>query len=151
VLNAFDKDRTTPDDAAYLRSMYNRVESERLKDAIISAIARVGGRDNQEWLAGVVRNQNESSQLRYNALNRLSRSDVSINELGRMYDAADSRAMREQLLSALANRKEPEASDKLIEIAKTSTDPNMRRVAINYLSRRNDPRTLKLLMELIEK
>ena len=27
----------------------------------------------------------------------------------------------------------------------------MRRMAINYLTRRNDPRTQKLLMELIEK
>jgi HEAT repeat protein len=68
-----------------------------------------------------------------------------------MYDAADSRSMREQIISALASRKEPEATDKLIEIAKSGTDPDMRRLAINYLSRRNDPRTTKLLMELIEK
>jgi len=74
-----------------------------------------------------------------------------VADLGRMYDAADSRSMREQIISALASRKEPEATDKLIEIAKSGTDPDMRRLAINYLSRRNDPRTTKLLMELIEK
>jgi HEAT repeat protein len=68
-----------------------------------------------------------------------------------MYDAADSRSMREQLIAALAVRKEPEATDKLIEIAKNSTDLEMRRLAINYLSRKNDPRATKLLMELIEK
>jgi HEAT repeat protein len=151
VLEAYTKERSTPDDAAFVRSLYNRAESERMKMAVIAAVARIGGKDNQDWLAGLVKNTSESSQLRSAALQRLSRSDVPIADLGRMYDAADSRAMREQLISALASRKEPEATDKLIDIAKNSTDLEMRRLAINYLSRKNDPRATKLLMELIEK
>ena len=151
VLEAYSRDRATPDDAAYLRWLYPRSESERMKSAIISALARIGGKDNQDWLAAVVRNTNESSQLRSAALQRLSRSDIPAADIGRMYDAADSRSMREQLISALASRKEPEATDKLIDIAKNSTDLEMRRLAINYLSRKNDPRATKLLMELIEK
>jgi TolA-binding protein/HEAT repeat protein len=151
VLEAYSRERSTPDDAAYLRWLYPRSESERMKLAIIGALARIGGKDNQDWLAAVVRNTSESSQLRSAALQRLSRSDIAISEIGRMYDAADSRSMREQLIAALAVRKEPEATDKLIEIAKNSTDLEMRRLAINYLSRKNDPRATRLLMELIEK
>ena len=151
VLEAYTKERSTPDDAAFVRSLYNRAESERMKMAIIAAVARIGGKENQDWLAGLVKNTSESSQLRSAALQRLSRSDISISDLGRMYDAADSRSMREQLISALASRKEPEATDKLIDIARNSTDLEMRRMAINYLSRKNDPRATKLLMELIEK
>lgn len=151
VLEAYSRERSTPDDAAYLRWLYPRSESERMKSAIISALARIGGKDNQDWLAAVVRNTSESSQLRSAALQRLSRSDIPVADIGRMYDAADSRSMREQLISALASRKEPEATDKLIDIAKNSTDLEMRRLAINYLSRKNDPRATKLLMELIEK
>ena len=41
--------------------------------------------------------------------------------------------------------------DKLIEIAKSGTDPSMRREAINALSRSKDPRAAKLLLELIDK
>ena len=151
VLEAYSKERSTPDDAAYLRSLYRNADSERMKVAIIGALARIGGKDNQDWLVGIVRNTNESSQIRSAALQRLSRSDLPIGDIGRLYDAADSRSMREQLVSALASRKEPEATDKLIEIAKNSTDIEMRRLAINYLSRKNDPRATKLLMELIEK
>jgi HEAT repeat protein len=152
TIDAMNKERTTPEDAAYLRSLYGKVESDRLKSAIISALARIGGRENQAWLTGIVRNTNETSQIRTTALDRLSRSsDVTVADLGRMYEAADSRAMRERLIGALANRKEPEATDRLIEIARAGTDPEMRRMAINYLSRKNDPRTTKLLMELIEK
>jgi HEAT repeat protein/TolA-binding protein len=151
VLEAYSRERATPDDAAYLRWLYPRSDSERMKGAIISALARIGGKDNQDWLAAVVRNTNESAQLRSAALQRLSRSDIPVADIGKMYDAADSRSMREQLISALASRKEPEATDKLIDIAKNSTDLEMRRLAINYLSRKNDPRATKLLMELIEK
>jgi hypothetical protein len=39
----------------------------------------------------------------------------------------------------------------LLEIAKTGTDPDMRRYAIAVLSRKNDPRTRKLLLEIIDK
>ena len=152
AIDAYNKDRSTAEDAAYLRSLYGKVENERLKSSIISAVARIGGKENQDWLASVVRNTNETSQIRSTALDRLSRSpDLSVADLARMYEAADSRSMRERLINALANRKEPEATDKLIEIAKGGTDPDMRRLAINYLSRKNDPRTTKLLMELIEK
>ena len=151
VLEAYSRERSTPDDAAYLRWLYPRSDSERMKSAIINALARIGGKDNQDWLAAVVRNTNESSQLRSAALQRLSRSDIPVADIGRMYDASDSRSMREQLISALGSRKEAEATDKLIDIAKNSTDLEMRRLAINYLSRKNDPRATKLLMELIEK
>ena len=151
VVDAYTRERSTPDDAGYLRSLYPKAESERLKSAIIGAVARIGGKESQDWLTGLVRNTNESTQLRSVALQRIARSDMPIADVSRMYDAADSRSLREQLIAALGSRKEPEATDKLIDIAKNSTDPEMRRQAIYYLSRKNDPRATKLLMELIEK
>ena len=67
----------------------------------------------------------------------------------RLVDAE--RGIREQVMNVLAYRKEPEATDKLIEIARTGTDPQLRRLAINYLPRKNDPRTQKLLLEILDK
>lgn len=151
VLDSYTRDRGNADDADYLRALYTHAESERFKMALIGAIARIGGKDNQEWLVGLVKNTNESTQLRSAALQRLARSDIPVTDLARMYDAADSRSLRQQLLAALASRKESEATDKLIDIARNSTDSDMRRQAVYFLSRRNDPRATKLLMELIEK
>jgi HEAT repeat protein len=59
--------------------------------------------------------------------------------------------MREQLINVFANRSEPEATDKLIEIVRSGTDPSIRRQAINALSRKEDPRTARLLLELLER
>jgi hypothetical protein len=59
--------------------------------------------------------------------------------------------LREQLIRLYAERNEPEATDKLLDIARAGTDPDMRRYAISALSRKNDPRTKKLLLEIIDK
>jgi hypothetical protein len=68
-----------------------------------------------------------------------------------MYDVADARSLREQLIRLYAQRTEPEATDKLFAIGRSGTDPDLRRFAISALSRKNDPRTKQLLLEIIDK
>lgn len=81
---------------------------------------------------------------------RLGR-DLPITSLNRLYDSADNRTIRVQIVSTLGGRSEPEATDKLIEIVRRGTDPQRRRSAINALGRKKDPRTTQLLLELIDK
>src|SRR5262245_30830109 len=132
ALSRYDRDRSNADDAAFLKALYALTESERVKESILNAIARIGG--NDDFLMGVVRSENEPYAMRAAALGRVSRSGtISIADLSRLYDAADSRGMREQIINALAGRKETEATDKLVDIAKNSTDYNARRMAISAL------------------
>jgi HEAT repeat protein len=151
AIGSFERERSSAEDAAYLRSLYGRLESQQLKESVINAAGRLGGADNEQWLANLVKNPNEPAQLRAAALNRLGRTTIPISEFAKMYDAATERGIREQVMNVLAYRKEPEATDKLIEIARTGTDPQLRRLAINYLTRKNDPRTQKLLLEILDK
>ena len=151
AIGSFERERSSADDAAYIRSLYGRLDSQQLKESVINAAARLGGADNEQWLANLVKNPNEPPQLRAAALSRLGRTTVPIAEFAKMYDAATERGIREQVMNVLAYRKEPEATDKLIEIARTGTDPQLRRLAINYLTRKNDPRTQKLLLEILDK
>ena len=151
AIGSFDRERSSADDAAYVRSLYARLESQRLKESVVHTVSRLGGPDNEQWLANLVKNPNEPSQIRAAALNRLGRTTVPIAEFAKMYDAATERGIREQVMNVLAYRKEPEATDKLIEIARTGTDPALRRLAINYLTRKNDPRTQRLLLEIVDK
>jgi len=139
------------DNGAYLRSIYPRLDTPRLKGEAIRAIARIGGSDNDQFLLSIVRNQNESADVRAAALRSVGRSTIAIADLSKMYDAADDRRLREQLIGLFAQRDDPQATDKLLEIARNGTDPDMRRYAISALSRKNDPRTKKLLLEIIDK
>lgn len=144
-------DRGTAEDAAYLRALYSKVDKNAMKDVIISTVSRIDDPANAAWILSIARNTNESDDIRATALGRLGRMSVPIGDLVKLYDLADTRTMREQLISVYSVRKEPEATDKLIDVARSGTDPAARRMAINALSRKNDPRTTKLLLELVEK
>jgi len=150
ALSRVDAEHTT-DNGAYIRSIYPRLETPPLKAAAIRAVARVSGNDNDQWLLSVVRNQSEPVEVRAMALRFAGRSTIPIADLVRMYDVTSDRPLREQLISLYAQRPDPEATDKLLAIARTGTDPDMRRYAISALSRKNDPRTKKLLLEIIDK
>jgi hypothetical protein len=145
----------TNDEVAYLRSLYARVETARLKEAVLQSIGRVSTPENQQFLGAIVRNTNETPSLRAVALQRLGRMEsVTSTEIARLYDVADSRALREQILSALSQRKENEAVDKMIDIAKKDTDPQIRRTAINLISRsaqNGNERAKKFIQEFLDR
>jgi HEAT repeat protein len=150
ALSSIDGEHS-PDNGAYIRAAYPRLESPRLKAAALRAASRVGGNENDQWLLTVVRNPNEAVEVRAMALRYAGRSTIPIGDLTRMYDVAGDRPLRQQLIALYAERPEPEATDKLLDIAKTGTDPDLRRYAISALARKNDPRTKKLLVEIIDK
>lgn len=151
AVNSFNSDRSTPDDVAYLRGTYPKLDNDRVKDAILSAIARIGGTENEHWLLAIAANPNESSQLRNSAIARLYRAQtLTVADLSKLYDSADSYNLRVQIINVLAGRKEPEATDKLLDIVKNSTDVNTRRQAMYAIQRKNDPRSAQMLMDIIQ-
>src|SRR5205823_385955 len=64
AINSFSSDRATTDDAAYLRNLYGKADNDRVKDAIINALGRIGGQENDQWVMNLAKNQSEPSQLR---------------------------------------------------------------------------------------
>jgi HEAT repeat protein len=152
AIQSFDRDNSTPEDAAYLRSLYNRPgESERVKDAVISALSRMPSDENMKFLLDIAKNPNESSYLRSNALRRVtSRQNLSTDDLIKLYDATDSRSMRQSLVEALGQRPEAAATNKMLDIVKLSTDPEVRSNAIQILLRKKDPAITAKVLELIK-
>ncbi|HEY5218966.1 MAG TPA: HEAT repeat domain-containing protein [Gemmatimonadaceae bacterium] len=153
AINSLGSDRSTSDDAAYLRGVYPKMPSERLKEAVLRSLARIGGPENEQFLMSVAGNASESSEVRGTAISYAGRlTTVSVADLSKLYDVSDSRNMREQIIGVLGQRKEPAASDKLMDIITNGTDPDTRRVAINVLSRKkDDPRVTKFLLDLVGK
>ena len=139
------------EDAAFLRGLYTKSDSRAVKEAILSAVGRIGGSTNDQWLLALAKNSQEDMGLRHTALSNLRTSSLSIEELGKLFDALPERELRYAVVNQLARRDDPAAVDKLIEIVRSGTDPQVRRQALSALSRKNDPRTTKLLLELIEK
>jgi HEAT repeat protein len=134
----------------YWRSLYAKTDSDELRRAIVSAVDR-GRDDGVQFLLDVARDPSASSWLRSLALGRVAQS-ASIADLYKLFETADSRGLRQSIVSGLAARREPEATDRLIDIAKRGTDPEVRAAAIRYLgqpARRDDPKVRKALADIL--
>ncbi len=145
-----DDRRISAEDAAWLRGVYPRLETNRLKSAAVSVLARSGDEPTTTWLANMLQREEEPAEVRSSILSRLGR-DLPVAQLARLYDGASSRTVRTEIVQVLGRRDEPEATDKLIEIVRNGTDPQLRRSAISALNNKKDPRTTQLLLELIDK
>ena len=145
-----DSQRTTDEDAAYLRTVYTKIDNPRVKARIARVIGQLGGDANDQWLLGLMRNNDEPLEVRTAALSRVARK-VPIGDAVKLYATVADREMRQQLINIYGQRTEPEATDKLLDIVKNDTDYNLRRQAISALTRKNDPRATKLLLEIIDK
>ena len=148
AIDAFGRN-STAEDGAWLRAVYGRTTEPRIKSAIVRAVGRVGGDANDQWLSALVGNEDEPMEARMSALDQAGRS-MDVTALGKLYDGATQRQVRQTVVDLLSSRKEPAAVDKLIDIAKNGTDPGMRRAAISALARSKDPRAQKLLLDLVD-
>ncbi len=148
--NSDNERRISPEDATWLRGAYPRLETTRLKSRAVAVLSRSSDDQTLIWLMNLVQKEEEPADVRATVLSRLGK-ELPIAQLNRLYDGASSRAVRSQIVEVLGDRKEPEATDKLIEIVRTGTDPQLRRSAISALNGKKDPRTTKLLLELIDR
>jgi HEAT repeat protein len=148
AVNGMTGERATTDDAAYLRGLYARADNDQLKQAIVSSMSRIGGQEADEWILNIARSSAEPSSVRGIAISRVMQSGT-IADWIKLYDASESFDIRRRIVTALENRKETEAGDKLVDIAKTSTVPSLRVQAIQALTHRKDPRLTQLLDEIV--
>jgi HEAT repeat protein/TolA-binding protein len=150
ALSAFDSERATAEDIAWLRALYAKMTTPSLKARTLAAIVRVGGPEVDQWLATIARDDAQPSEIRATAMRRIGET-MSIVDLGRLYDGATNRRFRSEVISVLGKRKEEAATDKLIDIVKNGTDPQLRSSAINAITSKNDAKALQALLEIINK
>jgi len=141
----------TSKDAEYLRGLYARVTSDRLRDAIMSGIATIGGKSSRDWIVSIARDVNAPIQQRKRAISMADRLGLSATDLSSMYDAIEDGEVRATLIQQLATNGTRVAQDKLVLIAKNDPLVSNRRRAIQALGRFDDPRVKEALRELVGK
>ena len=139
----------TSRDAEFLRGLYARVSSNRLRDAILTGIAAIGGRASRDWVVSIARDNNAPIQQRKKAVSLADRLGLSAADLSSLYDAIDDGEVRATLISQMANNGTRVAQDKLLSIAKSDPLVSNRRRAIQALGRFDDPRVKEALKDLV--
>ncbi|MBL8961926.1 MAG: HEAT repeat domain-containing protein, partial [Gemmatimonadetes bacterium] len=150
ALSAFDRERATAEDVTWMRTLHAKTENPKIRARLVSTLSNIGGPEVDQWLLALSRDPEVDSDTRRTALRRVGRT-LPIADLARTYDASAERSVREGVIDVLRERTEAEATDKLIDIVKRGTDPQLRSRAISALTSKKDPRTIRLLMEILDK
>ena len=130
---------------------FERVRSDELREKIMFSLGQMRGEGNGEWLLGIVADKRYSIDTRKSALFNAGQNRVPAADLVNLYGRLEEREMKEQLIWVMHERRDPAAIDKLIDIAKKDTDPQVRRTAINLLGRSNNERAKQFLKEFWER
>lgn len=119
-----------------LLSLYDSIPDAKTKGEIIEYLMRREG-DNSKAVAKLVQiaKTEKDETLRSRALRQLSRvkGDEGAGHLISIYDGLQDPKEKQMLIRYLGYNKSRKAVDKLIQIAKTDTDPGVRQSAIRSL------------------
>ena len=142
--------RRSSDNTAFLESLFDKTNSEEIQNAVIQAMSEAPGEEGARWMLGVVQNTKQPVETRKKALFWAGqRRGIDISTLLGLYPKLDDQELKEHFIFVLSERREAAATDKLIEIAKSDKDVEMRKKALFWLAQKNDPRAKQLLMEII--
>jgi len=140
------------DNGPFLRTLYTRLDDPQLKDKVIQAVAQLDETDDQRWLVQRVLDTNERVDLRKQALFwRGQKQSAPLGDLLAIYPRLDSRDLKDHYVFVLSQRRESEAVDRLIDLAKNDPDREIRAKATFWLGQSRDPRAAKYLEDRISK
>ncbi|MBL0169627.1 MAG: HEAT repeat domain-containing protein [Gemmatimonadaceae bacterium] len=143
--------RTADDAMTFLKDVYGRADDTRFKQRVLQIIASRRTDETRAFLVDVAQNPKESMDSRRSAIWSLQGSGVTNAQLARIYDSGTDVDVRKQVIGVLAGLKENGGVDKLLDIARTEKNLELRKQAVTYLSRTKDPRALALLQEIINR
>ncbi len=155
--------RRLPDDTPqYLIALYAKADQPELRDAILRAIANPHTPEATNWLLGIARDKNRDIEVRRQALSAAGQAvragesasvtGIDLNAVLGLYDSfAGQVEMQDRALDVIAQRPESAATDKLLQIARSETNQELRRKAVLRVGQRRDPRVRDFLLEVLAK
>jgi HEAT repeat protein len=145
--------RHSEDNAQFLKQLFGKTKNEDMQEKVLFSLSQMRGFGNDQWILDQAVNTKVPMEVRKQALfwgGQMPGVDVS--RLAALYDRGSEMELREQVIFVLSQRhKSAEAIDKLIQIAKTEKNKELRQKAIFWLGQSNDPRAIKALQEIIER
>ena len=142
---------TQASEYSYLRGIYPRLTSRKLKEAIFQGMG-TDQSDGSAWLIERARDSGESSELRRSALFWAGQRELTpTKDLVAFYRDTPDAGLREHALFVLSQRNDEAAFNELMRIASADSDKRMRARAMFWLGQKNDPRVAKLIGERVSR
>lgn len=141
-------DLATAADVALVRDSYGTFETQQQKEAVLNAVASIGGRANAEWLMRIAVDEKELPAVRRRAVSLAERAGATGTALSALYDRVGDTETRGAVITALSQEGSRPAREKLMAIAKSTEAPTTRRRAIAALEKFDSAEVSELLTSL---
>jgi HEAT repeat protein len=139
----------TAADRAFLRDLFGKLESERLRDRILMGLAQSESADDARWILAQARNDRNPIEVRRKAVFWAGQGHVPVADIVSLYREVQEPRLREHVIFVLSQRDEERATQALFEIARSDADRAMRKKALFWLAQKDDPRVTKFISDII--
>jgi HEAT repeat protein len=136
-------------DFAFLRTLFDRVSSERLKEQVLFSVSQHDAWDGTRWLLDKARDESQPMEVRRKAVFWAGQGHASVADITALYRSAKDMRLREHIIFVLSQQREEAATTQLIAIAKEDPDREMRKKALFWLAQKDDPRVTKLITDIV--
>jgi HEAT repeat protein len=142
-------DEASAADQTFLRNLFGRLTSERLKDRVLMGVSQHESSDGARWLLAQARDDRQPIEVRRKAVFWAGQGHAAVADLTSLYGATTEARLREHIIFVLSQRGEESATTALLTIARSDADREMRRKALFWLAQKDDPRVTKLITDLV--
>jgi HEAT repeat protein len=139
----------TPADQKFLELLFDRLSSEKLKERVLFSVSQRESSDGTRWLLDKARDERQPMEVRRKAIFWAGQGHASVTDISSVYASARDERLKEHVVFVLSQRREDEATTKLISIAKEDPDREMRKKALFWLAQKDDPRVTKLITDMV--
>jgi len=136
-------------DFTFLRSLFDRVSSDKLKEQVLFSVSQRESWDGGRWLLEKARDESQPMEVRRKAVFWAGQGRASVADISALYASAKDGRLREHIIFVLSQRDEEAATTKLISIAREDPDREMRKKALFWLAQKDDPRVTKLITDMV--
>ncbi|MDQ6885819.1 MAG: HEAT repeat domain-containing protein [Gemmatimonadota bacterium] len=135
----------------FLRKAYATLPTPKLKERVLQAVAQSSTEQATDWLLAVAQNDAEPIYDRKQAVFWAGQqSEVPFARLAGLYAKTQDRELKKQLIFVYSQRDGRDATDKLIEIARSEPDRDLKKQAIFWLGQRHDDRAVEFIRDILK-
>lgn len=140
-------------DLDYMKSLFKKTQNAEVRGKIVWSVGQTNLPEATTWLLDIARDKSFDIETRKGALFAASqRKSFDLDQVSSIYDGAKGDdEMQKQVLFIYSQRREPAAVDKLMAIAKSDPNIEMRKSALFWLGQKNDPRVKQFIHDLLYK
>ena len=140
-------------DLEYFKTLFRKTRSEDLRERILTSAGQNSAPEASAWLLEIARDKTFDTETRKQAIFWASQKrTVDLDQLSAIYDQSRGDTdFQQHLLFIYSQRRETAAVDKLMAIAKSDSNAELRKQALFWLGQKNDPRVRQFLRDMIIK